>query len=386
MNHSTVTATAGKAGKEASAEESAVDGSSYGIYALYDFTVLNHSTVQATAGDATDESYGLYVCDQFTVAESTVAATAGNANGSSYGIYVSAYDFIVSGSSITAAGGDAIYKSIGISVNEGNLFTANADITATAGKAAGKAASENSEAVQGDSYGIYVLDGTFTDMQSKITAGADTATGNSYGIGANSTVSLTDTHLTVKGDSGVFSTVPTATYSVYCRYKTTADGTLTAGDPTKDLQEMPTYLYVMPGYTVAFNANGGSSTAQGTISPDGKITLPEEIPTLEGHTFKGWALNSTDGTLYAAGDTVKLDGDTTFVAVWEANAAADSNTDDNTNGDNTNVDPEPTVKNGLPTGAIVAIVIGGVVILGIGGFCIFWFVIKKKKWSDLFHK
>ena len=41
---------------------------------------------------------------------------------------------------------------------------------------------------------------------------------------------------------------------------------------------------------------------------------------------------------------------------------------------------------GLPVGAIVGIIVGSVVVIGVGGFAIFWFVIKKKKWSDLFHK
>ncbi len=42
-------------------------------------------------------------------------------------------------------------------------------------------------------------------------------------------------------------------------------------------------------------------------------------------------------------------------------------------------------KNGLPTGAIVGIAIGAVVLLGGGGFGVFWFVIKKKRQSDLSH-
>lgn len=44
---------------------------------------------------------------------------------------------------------------------------------------------------------------------------------------------------------------------------------------------------------------------------------------------------------------------------------------------------EPTKKSGLPAGAIVGIVIGSVLILGVGGFAIFWFVIKKKSFKDL---
>ena len=38
---------------------------------------------------------------------------------------------------------------------------------------------------------------------------------------------------------------------------------------------------------------------------------------------------------------------------------------------------------GLGAGAIVGIVIGSVAVVGIGGFALFWFVIKKKSFADL---
>lgn len=37
---------------------------------------------------------------------------------------------------------------------------------------------------------------------------------------------------------------------------------------------------------------------------------------------------------------------------------------------------------GLPAGAIVGIVIGSVLVVGIGAFALVWFVIKKKTWAD----
>ena len=40
-------------------------------------------------------------------------------------------------------------------------------------------------------------------------------------------------------------------------------------------------------------------------------------------------------------------------------------------------------KKGLGTGAIIGIVIGSVAALGIGGFALIWFVIKKKSFADL---
>jgi hypothetical protein len=40
-------------------------------------------------------------------------------------------------------------------------------------------------------------------------------------------------------------------------------------------------------------------------------------------------------------------------------------------------------KQGISGGAIAGIVIGSVVVLGGGGFALFWFVIKKKTFADL---
>ena len=40
-------------------------------------------------------------------------------------------------------------------------------------------------------------------------------------------------------------------------------------------------------------------------------------------------------------------------------------------------------SSGLSAGAIAGIVVGGVFVLGIGGFAIFWFIIKKKSFADI---
>lgn len=46
-------------------------------------------------------------------------------------------------------------------------------------------------------------------------------------------------------------------------------------------------------------------------------------------------------------------------------------------------DIEQSEKTELSGGAIVCIVVGSVALVGLGGFAIFWFVIKKKKVADL---
>jgi hypothetical protein len=56
-----------------------------------------------------------------------------------------------------------------------------------------------------------------------------------------------------------------------------------------------------------------------------------------------------------------------------------NNTPDNPN----NTPDDPDKKDGLGAGAIVAIVIGSVLVVGIGGFAVFWFVIKKNSFGAL---
>ena len=45
--------------------------------------------------------------------------------------------------------------------------------------------------------------------------------------------------------------------------------------------------------------------------------------------------------------------------------------------------PPSDDEGGLGAGAIVGIVVGSVAVVGIGGFALFWFVIKKKSFADL---
>ena len=45
--------------------------------------------------------------------------------------------------------------------------------------------------------------------------------------------------------------------------------------------------------------------------------------------------------------------------------------------------PPTDDKDGLGAGAIVGIVIGSALVVGIGGFALLWFVIKKKSFADL---
>ena len=110
---------------------------------------------------------------------------------------------------------------------------------------------------------------------------------------------------------------------------------------------------------VPVTVTGGNGT--GNYTEGETVTITANAPE-EGKTFKGWRdasgnIVSTDATY-----TFTVTGATTLTAVYE---------------------DAPAAKKGLSGGQIAGIVIGSVAVAGIGGFAIFWFAVKKKKFADL---
>ena len=69
-------------------------------------------------------------------------------------------------------------------------------------------------------------------------------------------------------------------------------------------------------YTVSFDAGEGSGTMEDVTDATSPYTLPECTFTApEGCVFDGW--QAADGTVYAAGAEVTLEGNTTFTATWK---------------------------------------------------------------------
>ena len=188
------------------------------------------------------------------------------------------------------------------------------------------------------------------------------------------------------------------------------------------------YLYIHGWYTVTFNANGGTGTMDASENLYGTFTIPENGFTApEGKQFKGWAYAADGEIISETGFDVHKD--TILYAIWEdISATAPDTTPDTTPEEN---DPNHTHSysedwkqtadehykecacgakqykgahidsnaNGscdvcgyvitesndgaLGAGAIIGIVIGSVAVVGVGGFALFWFVIKKKSFADL---
>lgn len=68
------------------------------------------------------------------------------------------------------------------------------------------------------------------------------------------------------------------------------------------------------GYTVTFDANGGTGTMASTVK-SGAYELPANSFTApSGKQFKGWSVN---GSEKAVGETITISADTTVTAVWE---------------------------------------------------------------------
>ena len=156
-------------------------------------------------------------------------------------------------------------------------------------------------------------------------------------------------------------------------------------------------------HAVSFNANGGTGSKEAEQVEHGTyFTLPANpFTALEGKEFAGWAFTANGSKIEAA--TIQVNNNVTLFALWKdaesapvdpvnpdepgnpgnpdepGNPDNPNNTPDNP--DNTPDDPSDD-KDRLSAGAIVGIVIGSVAVAGVGGFALFWFVIKKKTWAE----
>ena len=137
--------------------------------------------------------------------------------------------------------------------------------------------------------------------------------------------------------------------------------------PAGDITVKANYRNVEEAPSFEIKVNGG--TGAGTYKEGESITITADEPE-EGKIFKGW--KDGDGNIVSTEKvyTFTVSGEVSLTAVYE---------DKPTGGDKT---PEPD-KGGLSTGAIVGIAVGSVAVAGVGGFAIFWFVIRKKSFADL---
>ena len=72
---------------------------------------------------------------------------------------------------------------------------------------------------------------------------------------------------------------------------------------------------VESGYTLTYDANGGSGAPSAVINVKSTI-ISSTVPTRDGYDFLGWSESSSE-TIYAAGDIISLSDNTTLHAVWQ---------------------------------------------------------------------
>ena len=173
------------------------------------------------------------------------------------------------------------------------------------------------------------------------------------------------------------------------------------------------YLHIHPFYKIEFNANGGSGEMSAIENHYGLFTLPQNGFTApKGKIFKGWAIEE-DGKiinisqfeihanliLYAIWEDMPPEHNHSYSSEWKSDSAKhwqecacgakqneSTHSDSNGNGGcdicgyKMVTEEEPK---GLSGGAIAGIVVGSVAVVGIGGFSVVWFIVKKKSFADL---
>jgi len=145
-----------------------------------------------------------------------------------------------------------------------------------------------------------------------------------------------------------------------------------------------TYIYAIwedipvVNYTISFNANNGTGTMQ-NVEYSGTYTLPTCTFTAPiGKQFKGWATSANGKVI--EGTTINITADTELFAIWEDVEIQQPPVNPN---EPQNPEQSEDKSNGLGVGAIIGIGLASLVVLGVGGFALVWFVIKKKNLADL---
>ncbi len=119
--------------------------------------------------------------------------------------------------------------------------------------------------------------------------------------------------------------------------------------------------------SIEIKVHGG--TGAGTYKEGDSVTVTAEDK--DGKVFAGWKDESGKTVSAEKSYTFTVTGERTLTAVYEDAPSGDGE-----------ITP-PAKKKGLSGGAIAGIVIGSVAVAGLGGFSVFWFVIKKKSFADL---
>lgn len=119
--------------------------------------------------------------------------------------------------------------------------------------------------------------------------------------------------------------------------------------------------------SIEIKVHGG--TGAGTYKEGDSVTVTAEDK--DGKVFAGWKDESGKTVSAEKSYTFTVTGERTLTAVYEDVPSGDGE-----------IMP-PAKKKGLSGGQIAGIAVGSAAVAGLGGFSVFWFVIKKKSFADL---
>ena len=151
-------------------------------------------------------------------------------------------------------------------------------------------------------------------------------------------------------------------------------------------------------YTVTYHANGGvGEDYVVTNVATGEYVLlsltDSRFTPQENKQFVGWA-KSKDGKVIKE-PVINIEGNTEIYALWkdieqeqqsesesEQKSESESEQKSEIQPEQQQIEAETSHKSGLGTGSIVGIIVAAIVVLGAAGFCVYYFVIRKRKMED----
>ncbi|MBR3055698.1 InlB B-repeat-containing protein, partial [Candidatus Saccharibacteria bacterium] len=138
-------------------------------------------------------------------------------------------------------------------------------------------------------------------------------------LAGSTNVTLSSTTPTRSGKvfNGWCTVLPTAGSPDTCSGTTIASGGTynlnAANDPAITLYAM----WKSNGYTISYNANGGSgSITSQEVTPGSSVALADNAFTRGNYYFKGWATTSGGSVAYRTNQSITPTGDMTLYAVW----------------------------------------------------------------------
>ena len=224
--------------------------------------------------------------------------------------------------------------------------------------------------------GINGLDTTQKSLTFNMPANAVTATANYEDIEYTVTVNGGTGAGTYKEGASVTITATVPTGKRFVEW--TSESGITFADKTS-----ATTTFTMPAGDVTVTANYEdieyTVTVNGGAADKTKAKYGESVTVTaedkEGKEFVGWKDASGKTVSTEKSYTFTVNGETTLTAVYQNKAPGGGTIDGE-------IAPAPD-KNGLSGGQIAGIVIGSIAGVGIVGFAIFWFVVKKKTFAEL---